>query len=223
MKKISVFDIVGPVMIGPSSSHTAGALRISLIAYKLFKGKIKEVKFTLYGSFAKTYKGHGTDRALLGGIMGFDTDDERIRNSFEIATNNGLKYSFVEGEITSEMHPNTVRLDILGEDASMNMSLIGESIGGGSVLIRQINGIDVKFTGEYSTIMVQQIDKPGVVAHISKVLCENNINIAFMSLFRESLGGRAFTMIEIDEEISEDILIKLKEHDYIVDTFLISV
>ena len=221
MKKISVFDIIGPIMIGPSSSHTAGALRISLIAYKIFKGTIKEVKFTLYGSFAKTYKGHGTDRALLGGIMGFDTDDDRIRNSFDIADNNNLKYSFVEGETTPEMHPNTVRIDILGEDSSM--SLVGESIGGGSVLVRQINGIDVKFTGEYTTIMVQQIDKPGVVAHITKVLSENNINIAVMSLFRESLGEKAFTMLELDEKVSEDILLKLKENEYIIDTFLISI
>ncbi len=220
MKKISVFDIIGPVMIGPSSSHTAGALRISLIAYKIFKGKINEVRFTVYGSFAKTYKGHGTDRALLGGIMGFDTDDERIRNSFEIADKKNIKYTFIEGETTQYMHPNTVKIEVFGDDSSLN--LIGESIGGGSVLIKQINGIDVKFTGEYTTIMVQQIDKPGVVAYITKILSENNINIAFMSMFRESFGEKAFTMLELDQEVSEDILVKLKDHEYIIDTFLIT-
>ncbi len=220
MKTLSVFDIIGPVMIGPSSSHTAGALRISLIAYKIFKGKINEVKFTLYGSFAKTYKGHGTDRALLAGIMGFDTDDQRIRNSFEIADNINLKYSFIEGEATPYMHPNTVKIEIFADDSTMD--LIGESIGGGSVVIKQINGIDVKFTGEYTTIMIQQIDKPGVVAYITKVLSENNINIAFMSMFRESFGERAFTMLELDQDVPIEILDKLKEHEFISDTFLIT-
>ena len=152
--------------------------------------------------------------------MGFDTDDERIRNSFEIADKKNIKYTFIEGETTQYMHPNTVKIEVFGDDSSLN--LIGESIGGGSVLIKQINGIDVKFTGEYTTIMVQQIDKPGVVAYITKILSENNINIAFMSMFRESFGEKAFTMLELDQEVSEDILVKLKDHEYIIDTFLIT-
>lgn len=220
MKKTSVFDIIGPVMIGPSSSHTAGALRIALVANKIFKSKIDSAIFTLYGSFAKTYRGHGTDRALLGGIMGFNTEDARIKDSFGIADKNGIKYKFIEGEENKDFHPNTVKIDIEGSDKKL--SIIGESIGGGSIVITQINGIDVKFTGEYTSIIVQQVDKPGVAAHITNVLMNENINIAFMSIFRESKGEKAFTVLEIDNNVDESITEKLSSHENIINVFLIS-
>lgn len=219
MRKISVFDVIGPIMIGPSSSHTAGALRISQVAYKIFKDEIKEAKFTLYGSFSQTYKGHGTDRALIGGILGFDTENEKIKNSFELANEKGISVKFEIGEMDPDMHPNTVEIDLKGEQKTL--SIMGESIGGGAIIIKKINGIDVKFTGEYTTVIVQQTDKPGVAAHITKVLTEQGINIAFMSIFRESMGEKAFTVLELDEKIKPDLLDELKNNPNINDVFLV--
>ena len=219
MRKISVFDVIGPIMIGPSSSHTAGALRISQVAYKIFKDEIKEAKFTLYGSFSQTYKGHGTDRALIGGILGFDTENEKIKNSFELTNEKGISVKFEIGEMDPDMHPNTVEIDLKGEQKTL--SIMGESIGGGAIIIKKINGIDVKFTGEYTTVIVQQTDKPGVAAHITKVLTEQGINIAFMSIFRESMGEKAFTVLELDEKIKPDLLDELKNSPNINDVFLV--
>ena len=128
MSFISVFDVMGPNMIGPSSSHTAGAARIALLARKLLTGSLKKVEFTLYGSFAKTYHGHGTDRALLGGIMGFATDDVRIRDSFQIATDNGIEYSFIPNNVETDVHPNTVDILMVNEEGQ-EMTIRGESLG----------------------------------------------------------------------------------------------
>ena len=137
MSFISVFDVMGPNMIGPSSSHTAGAARIALLARKLLTGSLKKVEFTLYGSFAKTYHGHGTDRALLGGIMGFATDDVRIRDSFQIATDNGIEYSFIPNNVETDVHPNTVDILMVNEEGQ-EMMIRGESLGGGSMVWRLI-------------------------------------------------------------------------------------
>lgn len=219
MKNISVFDIIGPIMVGPSSSHTAGALRIALVAHKIFKDEIEEVCFTLYGSFEKTYRGHGTDRALLGGIMGFQTYDERIRDAYEIADKQGIRYSFVPGVMDVGMHPNTVKIDIKGKHR--DLSLVGESIGGGSILIRQINGIAVKFTGEYTSIIIQQEDVPGIVSHIASCFTKRNVNIAFMSMFREAAGAKAFTILELDERVSEEVLEDIRMNPHIEDAFLV--
>ena len=134
MSLISVFDVIGPNMVGPSSSHTAGAASVALMAQKLFQKEIKEVVFTLYGSFAKTYRGHGTDRALVGGIMGFDTDDLRIRDSFQIAQERGLKYHFEKNTVEDEVHPNTVDICMTGKDGSV-MTVRGVSVGGGKIKI----------------------------------------------------------------------------------------
>ena len=184
MSFISVFDVLGPNMIGPSSSHTAGAAVIAYLAQKMINGPLVKVKFTLYGSFAKTYRGHGTDRALLGGIMGFATDDMRIRDSFSIADEIGLAFSFRTTEEETDVHPNTV--DIVMENAAgQSMTIRGESLGGGKVRITRINQVKVLFTGEYSAAIVIHQDKPGVVAHITTCLSERNVNIAFMRLLRE--------------------------------------
>lgn len=169
MSFISVFDVMGPNMIGPSSSHTAGAARIALLARKLLTGSLKKVEFTLYGSFAKTYHGHGTDRALLGGIMGFATDDVRIRDSFQIATDNGIEYSFIPNNVETDVHPNTVDILMVNEEGQ-EMTIRGESLGGGKARLCRINGVEVDFTGEYSSIVVVQKDAPGVVAYITKCL-----------------------------------------------------
>ena len=204
MAFISVFDVLGPNMIGPSSSHTAGAEIIAFLAQKMIAPPLKRADFTLYGSFAKTYHGHGTDRALLGGIMGFSADDTRIRDSFAIATDRGLGYSFTPNEVETDIHPNTV--DIRMENAAGQvMTVRGESLGGGKVRIVRINGVEVDFTGEYNALIVVQKDKPGVVAHITKILSDRSVNIAFMRLFREEKGHTAYTIVESDERLPEGV------------------
>ena len=220
MAFISVFDVLGPNMIGPSSSHTAGTAVIAYLAQKMIQGPITEVEFILYGSFAKTYRGHGTDRALLGGIMGFSTDDTRIRDSFRIAEERGLRYHFAVNETETELHPNTV--DIIMKNAGgKTMSIRGESLSGGKVRITRINGVEVDFTGEYSAIIVVQRDKPGVVAHITKCLSDCGINIAFMRLFRESKGRIAYTIVESDDRLPDGIADDLRQNQNVQDVMVI--
>lgn len=222
MNFLSIFDVIGPNMIGPSSSHTAGAVSIALMARRLFSEEIRHVTFTLYGSFAKTYHGHGTDRALLGGILGFPTYDERIRDAFEHAEKMGISYKFVIDEETVTNHPNTADIDLTGV-TGRKMSIRGESIGGGKMKIVRIDGIDVEFTGEYSTLIVRQVDKPGVVAHITQALSAHNVNIAFMRLFREDKGATAYTIVESDEPIPEEVLDLIKENENVSDLMLIQI
>ena len=207
MSFISAFDVMGPNMIGPSSSHTAGAARIAFLARKMLNSTLKKVQFTLYGSFAKTYHGHGTDRALLGGIMGFGTDDMRIRDSFEIAKD-------------TDIHPNTV--DILMTNENGNHILIrGESLGGGKARICRINDVEVDFTGEYSTLIVIQKDKPGVVTYITKCLSDQDVNIAFMRLFRESKGNTAYSIVESDGLLPENIAEEIRKSPNVSDVMII--
>lgn len=222
MNFLSIFDVIGPNMIGPSSSHTAGAVSIALMARKLFSEEIVKVTFTLYGSFAKTYQGHGTDRALLGGILGFPTYDERIRDAFDHAKEMGVEYQFVIAEETNTNHPNTADIDLIGI-TGRTMSLRGESIGGGKMKIVRLNGIDVEFTGEYSTLIVKQLDKPGVVAHITQALSEQNVNIAFMRLFREDKGATAYTVVESDEPIPTEILDQIRTNENVLNLVLIQI
>lgn len=220
MAFISVFDVLGPNMIGPSSSHTAGAAVIAYLAQKMISGPLTKVNFTLYGSFAKTYRGHGTDRALLGGIMGFSTDDMRIRDSFEIAKERGLEFSFSPNEEETEVHPNTV--DIQMENASgQKMNIRGESLGGGKVQITRINQVKVVFTGEYSAAIVIHQDKPGVVAHITKCLSDRNVNIAFMRLFREKKGHTAYSIVESDGILPEDVSDSLRKNPNVHDVMIV--
>ena len=220
MAFISVFDVLGPNMIGPSSSHTAGTAVIAYLAQKMIQGPIREVEFILYGSFAKTYRGHGTDRALLGGIMGFATDDTRIRDSFRIAQERGLSYRFTVNETETEVYPNTVDI-IMKNAADKTMTIRGESLGGGKVRISRINGVEVDFTGEYSAVIVVQRDKPGVVAHITKCLSDYNINIAFMRLFREAKGHIAYTIVESDNQLPDNIADNLKQNPNVQDVMVI--
>lgn len=222
MNFLSIFDVIGPNMIGPSSSHTAGAVSIALMARNLFSEEIKSATFTLYGSFAKTYRGHGTDRALLGGMLGFPTYDDRIRNAFQYAKVMGVSYRYIIDEQTVTNHPNTVDIDITGE-SGRKLSVRGESVGGGKIKIVRIDGIDVEFTGEYSTLIVKQIDKPGVVAHITQALSEQNVNIAFMRLFREDKGETAYTVVESDEPIPSQVLKRIRTNKNVSNLFLIQI
>ena len=220
MAFISVFEVIGPNMVGPSSSHTAGAASIARLAWKMTHEKIKSVKFTLYGSFAQTYKGHGTDRALLGGMMGFETDDERIRDSFEIAEKEGIEFSFVANTIETEVHPNTVDMEI--EDVTGRVLTVrGESIGGGKVRLTRINGVKVLFTGEYHSLIVIHKDHPGVISKVTSNLGECHVNIAYLRVYRENKGGIAYMIIESDEEITQDIVDKIERNPFVKDTMLI--
>ena len=220
MSFISVFDVLGPNMIGPSSSHTAGAARIAYLAQKMIKGPLVCVDFTLYGSFARTYRGHGTDRALLGGIMGFDTDDMRIRDSFRIAEEKGIAFCFVPNEEETDVHPNTVDIHMVNK-AGQEMTVRGESLGGGKVRISRINKVQVDFTGEYSAVIVIQKDRPGVVAHITKALSDRNVNIAFMRLFREGKGNVAYTIVESDGHLPENIREELLKNEHVHDVMIV--
>ncbi len=220
MSFISVFDVLGPNMIGPSSSHTAGACAIAYLAQKMKSGVLREVEFTLYGSFAKTCRGHGTDRALLGGIMGFATDDVRIRDSFEIAEERGIEFRFIPDEKETDIHPNTVDIRMVNDSGAV-MTVRGESLGGGKVKIVRINQVQVDFTGEYNAVIIIQKDRPGVAAHITRILSDRNVNIAFMRLFRESRGEKAYTIVESDNRLPEDITEKLLENPNVQDVMLI--
>lgn len=220
MNDISIFDIIGPNMIGPSSSHTAGALRIAHLAGKLAPSKILSVTFTLYGSFAWTYKGHGTDRALVGGILSFLPDDERIRDSFEIAAEQGLEYKFIENTVEKDLHPNTVDILLHCEQDTI-ISLRGESIGGGNALIRRLNGIDISLTGAYPTIIVHHKDQKGVLAYITTVCSGIDLNIAFMKVYRKAKGDSAYAIIEVDSDINPSITSVLKCHEAIIDATIV--
>lgn len=221
MADIGIFDIIGPNMIGPSSSHTAGALRIALLAGKMVPGRIVRAEFTLYGSFAKTYRGHGTDRALLGGILGFDTEDKRIRDSYQLADQAGLRYQFVENHTNKDTHPNTVDIRLENQEGRVTQ-VTGVSVGGGRVKIKRINGVKIDFSGEYNTILVRQLDKPGIVAYIAKCLSEYDINIAYMRLYRESKGENAYSIIEVDGEIPPQVVEKIHQSPNISEALLIN-
>ncbi len=220
MSDISVFEVLGPNMIGPSSSHTAGAARIAYLARKLMEKPPVRVDFILYGSFARTYKGHGTDKALLGGIMGFDTDDMRIRDSFSIADRQGLEYHFLPDHENTDVHPNTVDIRMVGA-SGRQLTVRGESLGGGKVNIAAINGVRVDLSGEYSTLVVIHKDKMGVLAHITKCVCDENLNIAFLRLCRDGRGYTAYTILESDDRIPERISAAIKQNENVKEVMIV--
>ena len=219
MNEIGIFDILGPNMIGPSSSHTAGALRIAFIAGKMVSKPVS-VKYVLYGSFARTYRGHGTDRALVAGILGYQTDDERIRDSFEHAHAAGVSFEFIENFTETEVYPNTVDVYVTDENGA-EVSLRGESIGGGNAVITKLNGVDVELTGNYNTLVVEHMDKKGVLAFLTAILSANEINIATLRLFREGKGKKATTIIEVDSEASSQVVATLYGLDAIMNVIVV--
>lgn len=204
MKSYSAFDIMGPIMIGPSSSHTAGAARLAKIAAKIAEDDIKEVKFLLHGSFAKTYRGHGTDRALVAGILGMDPWDYRLRDSFKIADEKGLIFSFEENDL-GDVHPNTVKF-LIKDSKGIETSVTGSSIGGGNIVIFELDGQSIQFTGAYPTLIISHLDVPGMIYKVSNLLFQENINIASMNVYRRSKGSEAHTVVETDGEVGEKIV-----------------
>lgn len=205
---IGVFDVLGPIMIGPSSSHTAGAARLGKVALSIADGDIEEVDFILHGSFAKTYRGHGTDRALVAGILGMEPCDIRLRNSLEIAKEKNIKVNFKEEDL-GDVHPNTVKFVMKKRDGS-EAEVIGSSIGGGSIVISSVNGEAVEFTGTYPTLIISHIDMPGAVSKVSNVLYRNYINIAFMKVIRKQKGKGAVMVFEVDHSLNERIISEIK-------------
>ena len=208
---IGIFDIIGPIMVGPSSSHTSGAASISWMARQILTGTPRKAKFTLYGSFAETYKGHGTDRALIGGALGYRSGDIRIRDAYQHARESGLEVEIVPDKNTPVNHPNTVDIELESDDGH-KLLVRGESIVGGRVRIIRLNDIDVDFTGEYSTMIVGHEDKTGTLAFITSRLANYKVNIAFMKLFRDGKGKKAITVIESDESIPAEVTNELLEY-----------
>ncbi|MDF2540728.1 MAG: sdhB [Herbinix sp.] len=200
---LGAFDIIGPIMIGPSSSHTAGAVRIGKYAYSILGEKPVKARVGFSGSFAKTYRGHGTDKAIIAGILGMNTDDKRICNSLEIAKEEGLDYTLETLELDG-VHPNTVDLEIEGENGRI-VNIRGSSVGGGNILINKINGADVLISGKSAALIITHLDIPGMIAKVSNIVGSNGININKFSLNREEKGGIAIMTIEIDGDIDPSI------------------
>ena len=211
---MSLFDILGPVMVGPSSSHTAGAVRIGYIARTLLGCKPVSADIGLHGSFAATGKGHGTDRALVAGLLGMKPDDMRIPDSFRVAGEEGLLFSFEKMQIPGA-HPNTVLLFLRGEDGK-ELVVQASSIGGGRIMINKIDGIDVNCSGELPTLIIHNLDQPGLVAKVTTRLSEKNINVATMQIFRDKRGGFAVMVIETDQPIYKKNLSYLESIEGVV-------
>jgi L-serine dehydratase len=198
---VSLLDIIGPVMVGPSSSHTAGACRLGLLARGLAGGTPHRARIELHGSFARTGEGHGTDKAIVGGLMGFRPDDERLRTALEIAEREGLDYRFEKTTIADDAHPNTVRITVERGDRQSVMT--GSSLGAGRVLVTDIDGYPVEVTGNYDTVVIVAADVTGSVASIAGILADNGLNIATLRLTRKQRGGDAFMVIEVDHAPDE--------------------
>lgn len=196
---INIFDMMGPVMVGPSSSHTAGAARIGNMGRTLLGEEVTRADIGLHGSFAETGFGHGTDRALLAGLLGMKPDDLRIPNAYEEANRAGMAYSFRTVELR-DAHPNTALLELTGKSGK-KLTLQASSIGGGAIVVNKIDGIDVNFTGDFNTLIVRNQDESGSVAAITSILSQVHINVANMSVNRHRRGGDALMVIETDQHI----------------------
>ena len=206
MKYRSVFDIIGPVMIGPSSSHTAGAARIGRVARSLFRREPRRIVVSFYGSFAETYKGHGTDVAIIGGLLDFDTFDERIKTAIQIAEEKGIYVEF-RTEDAVPVHPNTARSVIADDEGEL--ALTGISIGGGKKKNTELNGIELRLSGNHPAILVVHNDKFGTIAGVANVLAKFSINVGHMEVARKDVGQLALMTIEVDQNIEEEVLDEL--------------
>jgi L-serine dehydratase len=202
---VSLLDIIGPVMVGPSSSHTAGACRLGLLARDLVGGTPERARVELHGSFARTGEGHGTDRAIVGGLMGFRPDDDRLREALSIAEREGLAYAFEKTTLGGEreIHPNTARITV--ERGNRRHLMTGSSLGAGRVVVTEVDGFPVEVHGDHHTIVLVAADVKGSVARITGILADDGINIATLRLTRKQKGGDAFMVIEVDERPNETV------------------
>ena len=213
-KDYSVFDIVGPNMIGPSSSHTAGDARLGKSASKIAGKPVKEVNFLLHGSFAETYKGHGTDKALVGGILGFDPDDARIKYSFELAKEQGVKFEFIKTNLGENVHPNTVKMEMILEDGSKS-TVMGASIGGGNIKLTEMDGLALDFNGSRSAVVLEIKDIPGAIAFITGILGHNNKNISMISTNKPAKSEYTFLTIETEDELESSLIDQLRKFEVV--------
>lgn len=215
---MNVFDIVGPIMIGPSSSHTAGAARIGKAARLLLGEEPAAASILFHGSFAKTYRGHGTDKAIIGGLLGFDPWDGRIRDSQALAQKAGIQIQITTGTI-DDAHPNTALITMTGKTGK-SVSLQGASVGGGNIQITRINGMDVNFSGQYPTLIVLHHDQPGVIAQVTAFVSQHRANIANFRLNRQEKGGLAIMTIEMDQTMDEASAEEIKAMPHVEDVIL---
>ncbi len=195
------FDIIGPVMVGPSSSHTAGAVKIGNISRKLLGVPVRKADIFFHGSFLATGKGHGTDRALVAGLLGFSVDDSRIPDAFRYAGEAGMEFH-LSGIDLGDVHPNSVKL-LLSGDRGEKIEIVAASVGGGAIRVTQIDGLPANFSGDYPTLVVNNLDQPGHVTEITSMLSHKSINIATMQLYRSSKGGHAVIVLECDQEVPD--------------------
>jgi L-serine dehydratase len=210
---VSLLDIIGPVMVGPSSSHTAGACRLGLLGRGLVSGTPQKALLELHGSFARTGEGHGTDKALVAGLLGFRPDDDRIRTALQIAEQEGLDYRFEKTTLNDTAHPNTVRMTL--ERGDIKAALTGSSLGAGRVQVNEIDGYPVEVTGNFHTIVLVAEDRKGSIARITSILADHDINIATLRLTRKQKGGDAFMVIECDESPGEGVRDELRALDWV--------
>ena len=208
---MSLFDILGPVMVGPSSSHTAGAVRMGLVGRQLLGGTPATAHIVLHGSFAATGTGHGTDRALIAGLLGMEPDDGRIPMSFALARDAGMEFTFERRELRNA-HPNTALLSLTAPDGS-HVSLQCASTGGGRILVTALDGAEVSFSGEHNTLIIRNEDRPGMVSLVSSLLADAGVNIATLQLCRDKRGGSAAMVIEVDQSLSAALLDMLGRQD----------
>ena len=219
---MNIFDIIGPVMIGPSSSHTAGAVRLGRVVNKVMDGiQPEQIIITLSGSFARTYKGHGTDRALIAGILGYHSWDGEVRDALEIAKERGLNYTFVCRDIPGA-HPNTAQIHYIlpgGEEGEIT----GASVGGGNIRVDEVNGMRVDFNGDCNTILILHWDRPGVIADVTQLMRSRypDTNIANFRLSRKERGGMSIMTIEIDGVATEGMAADLREIGNVINALLI--
>ena len=201
---LDIFDILGPIMVGPSSSHTAGAVRIGNMARTLLGERVVSAKILLHGSFAQTGQGHGTDKALVAGLLGMKPDDLRIPESFSVAAEEGMAFTFSFGDV-KDAHPNTAVLEVEGEHGA-RLHMQASSTGGGRIRVDKIDGVDVGFTGAYNTLVIHSTDISGKLAEVTRLLSQGKVNIANMSLHRNVRGGSAIMVIETDEPVPDTII-----------------
>lgn len=216
---MNVFHIIGPVMIGPSSSHTGGTVRIGRVARALIRGNPVKAKLLLHGSFAETYKGHGTDKALVAGMMGMQTDDIGIRTSLEKAKEIGFDVEIVKGEIPGA-HPNTVRIT-LTDDLGETVTIQGSSIGGGNIVITEIDSLPVHITGQHASVVVLHNDISGTISAVTAVTAKHNINIANLIVNRQKKGGLAVMTFEVDGVLSQSLKEEMNKVPNVINTILI--
>lgn len=217
MRYSSVFEIIGPAMIGPSSSHTAGAAKIGLMARNIFNDQPDRVEIIFYGSFAKTYKGHGTDLATVGGLLGYDADDERIVNALTDAANIGMELSIVTSD-QDTVHPNTAK--IVMSKGKRSFEVVGISPGGGRAEIIEINGFHVRAKADSNFLLVFHFDRYGVIAAVANLLAAHGINIGHMEVARKSKGAEALMVIETDQNVPDMIAKDMEQLPHVTDVII---